>query len=251
MGPVTHALPAGSNTIGKVIIDATEGGNTVDVTKVAGAAVAQGHGTAAAAVRVELPTDGTGKVGLNAGSAIVGSFSIDQTTDGTTNKVNTELPTPAALTDGTANPTAPAVGACPHLFDGTDWDRQRGNQEFEVLASAARTVAASSAGLTNHNSRGVMIVLDVTAASGTGGLQVRICGRINGQDAYLNAAPTAIVSTGRYFYELYPGSSTAGTGGSNNINQRTSGVLPRTWVLTVDVGDASSYTYSVSASLIL
>ncbi len=46
-----------------------------------------GHGTAAAALRVELPTDGTGVVGLNAGSAIVGKFGIDQTTPGTTNAV--------------------------------------------------------------------------------------------------------------------------------------------------------------------
>ncbi len=34
----------------------------VNLTEVAGAAVAQGHGTAAAALRVELPTDGTGVI---------------------------------------------------------------------------------------------------------------------------------------------------------------------------------------------
>ena len=49
-----------------------------------------GHGTAAAAMRVELPTDGTGVVGLIAGSAIVGKVGIDQTTPGTTNLVQTK-----------------------------------------------------------------------------------------------------------------------------------------------------------------
>lgn len=47
-----------------------------------------GHGTAATALRVELPTDGTGVVGLNAGSALIGKAGIDQTTPGTTNLVS-------------------------------------------------------------------------------------------------------------------------------------------------------------------
>lgn len=45
---------------------------TVDLTKVGGASVAVGHGTASGAVRVELPTDGTGVVGLNTGANLVG-----------------------------------------------------------------------------------------------------------------------------------------------------------------------------------
>lgn len=40
---------------------------------IGGVPVPAGAGTAAAAMRVELPTDGTGKVGLNAGTAIIGS----------------------------------------------------------------------------------------------------------------------------------------------------------------------------------
>ena len=38
------------------------GTQDVNITKVAGATVATGHGTAAGALRVELPTDGTGQV---------------------------------------------------------------------------------------------------------------------------------------------------------------------------------------------
>lgn len=48
------------------------GTQDVNITKVAGVAVSQGHGTAATAIRVELPTDGTGVVGLNAGTNVIG-----------------------------------------------------------------------------------------------------------------------------------------------------------------------------------
>jgi hypothetical protein len=50
--------------------------------------ILNGHGTAAKSLRVELPTDGTGVVGLNAGTNLVGKFGIDQTTPGTTNNVS-------------------------------------------------------------------------------------------------------------------------------------------------------------------
>lgn len=42
-----------------------------------GGAVALGHGTAATALRVELPTDGTGVVGLIAGTAVIGHVIVD------------------------------------------------------------------------------------------------------------------------------------------------------------------------------
>ena len=44
------------------------GNRAVNLAQVAGATVATGNGTASGAVRVALPTDGTGVVGLNAGS---------------------------------------------------------------------------------------------------------------------------------------------------------------------------------------
>lgn len=64
------------------------GNQAINLVQVAGASVAQGHGLAATAIRVELPTDGTGAVGLNAGSNIVGKVGLDQTTPGTTNAVS-------------------------------------------------------------------------------------------------------------------------------------------------------------------
>lgn len=49
-----------------------------NITQVAGATIAQGHGTAATALRVELPTDGTGIVGLAAGANTIGALTANQ-----------------------------------------------------------------------------------------------------------------------------------------------------------------------------
>lgn len=57
---------------------------STNLAQVAGAATATGHGTASGALRVELPTDGTGVVGLAAGSAAIGSVTTELTTGLTT-----------------------------------------------------------------------------------------------------------------------------------------------------------------------
>ena len=136
------------------------------------------------------------------------------------------------------------------LFNEVGWDRQRGNTTYTLLASAARTTQTSSTTQTNFNARGVLLVLNVTAASGTGGLTLKVFGidPISGQVApALLSASAAIIAVGTPGYIVYPG----GAGGSNSINTTSSQPLPRIWVAQVNVGDASSYTYSLSASLIV
>lgn len=68
----THPLP--------VVVESGGGTEDVNIAQVAGATVATGHGTAAGTLRVELPTDGTGVVGLNAGTAAIGSVIPNQGT---------------------------------------------------------------------------------------------------------------------------------------------------------------------------
>lgn len=62
--------------------------SAINLAQVGGASTAVGHGVAATALRVELPTDGTGVVGLISGTALIGKVGIDQTTVGTTNGVS-------------------------------------------------------------------------------------------------------------------------------------------------------------------
>jgi len=57
------------------------------------------------------------------------------TVDGTVT-ADTELPAAAALSaDNVASPTAPAVGAFAHYFDGTNWDRARGDSTDGALVN--------------------------------------------------------------------------------------------------------------------
>lgn len=150
----------------------------------------------------------------------------------------------AALSDGDSGQTTGAVA--PLLFNGATNDKQRGNTQGTLLASAARTAAATSAAQTNYNARGVVLILSVTAASGTGGLQVRFdfLDPISGNALGITALPTAVTATGTYSYVIYPGASSGGT-------QNTSNVCPRSWQARVAVGDASSYTYSLAYAYVL
>jgi hypothetical protein len=154
---------------------------------------------------------------------------------------------------GSDGNTGDGVGVVhPKLWNGGTFDRERGNIEGTLLASAARTTS-TSAGQTNYNARGVTVFLNITAASGTGGLKVRVLSvdPVSSAIVLHFEATTGITATGIYGYEMYPGATTAGTAGPSLINQRTSGVLPRIWLASVNVSDASSYTYSLGYSLIL
>jgi hypothetical protein len=172
---------------------------------------------------------------------------------------------PIKITSGTAEPYigsafagadglttstgALAVGNYPLSFNGSTWDRWRNNMQGTIFVSAVRAANALSSTQTNYNAKGVTIFLDVTVASGTGGLTVYILGvdPVSGKMCYLTSAPTAVTTTGKKTYELYPGISGTGL----DVAQRTSAALPRNWVIQIVAGDGSSYTYSVGYSLIL
>ena len=110
--PTTITLGAGSAIVGKFTTDQTTHGTTdlvaADITKVAGTSIATGHGTASGAIRVELPTDGTGVVINGAGTAVMGKVGIDQTTPGTTNAVQTIPNTTGGVTPYLYAPTGAA-----------------------------------------------------------------------------------------------------------------------------------------------
>lgn len=167
-------------------------------------------------------------------------------TDGTT-KDEVVLTGSSAQVDATSTPSIPNAG-----YNGATWDKWRNNTQGTLLASALRNSTVLSPNMVNHNARGILLVLQVTAASGTGGLQVQFGHNdpVTGLAGNLNEPPPIITGIGTYFYELYPGAS-GGTGAGSYVQQRTSGSLPRSWYVAVVHGDASDYTYSVGYSLIL
>jgi hypothetical protein len=56
-----------------------------------------------------------------------GSYWLVRAPQSSASTVDTELPAAAALADATANPTVPLVAAALELFNGTTWDRVRGD----------------------------------------------------------------------------------------------------------------------------
>jgi hypothetical protein len=117
-----------------------------------------------------------------------------------------------------------------------------------LLTSAARTATTASAAQGDRYAKGVRLYLNVTVASGTGGLQPQIDGydRVSGTYVALSTGGTAIVATGLYVYEFYPTAPAA----AGNVKEAQSKQLPGQWQANVIHGDTSSYTYSLSADVL-
>lgn len=117
-----------------------------------------------------------------------------------------------------------------------------------LLTSAARTVQTSSPLQTLPWNACATFYLDITAASGTGGLKLRIdvTDPLSGASAtYCPALPSAaIVAIGLYVFQVGPFSET-----NMSLTGNWGTIMPLQWKATVTVGDASSYTYSLSADL--
>lgn len=111
----------------------------------------------------------------------------------------------------------------------------------------ARTATWTSKTFDAKTEAGILVVLDVTAASGTGGLTLRINAhdQASSQAVPLNAAPTAVTAVGTTSYALYPFGAVAG-----GVTQATEFYLPRMFSISVTHGDSSSYTYSVGFCLL-
>jgi hypothetical protein len=162
----------------------------------------------------------------------------------------TGYPTAAASADGLANPTVTQIGAATLLFNGTTWDRQRGNTSVSVEASSAKTANGNSAAaIVNHNARGVALLVNVTAATGT---TPTLVVRVQVQDPVGSgwvdlpgAATASITGTGLTLLTIYPGIAAVA---NSAINQP----LPRNYRLAWVVGGTTpSFTFSVGAQYIL
>lgn len=132
------------------------------------------------------------------------------------------------------------------------FDRQRGNDEITVMASAARTASAQSADQTNYNHRGVLVALKVTVnPGGAETLIIAVTFKEPIGGAYRVMAVSAALfgagGTGEYRILMYPGVAAA----SQEIDQTVGYPLPRTWRVEITNSSTGSWTYSVSAMPIL
>jgi len=167
-------------------------------------------------------------------------------TDGIGNTVNL----PAAWPDGIVN-----IRVLPLLFNGTDWDRFRNNQEIALLASATRDSSTATVIFTNYNARGLMWIMKITDRTVGASPLVRINVRVRDDNTgtafnytYVDIDPTV----GTHVGFVYPGIANVVAGTYNNIDMISPLVLPRRWDMYIQyVQDITDLTYALSAHLIL
>jgi hypothetical protein len=117
-----------------------------------------------------------------------------------------------------------------------------------LLSSAARTATATSPQQPETVCSSATFYLNVTAASGTGGLTLNILGydKESGNAVAHFTAAAAVTATGMYVYQMIYNNVAAA---SNGITAAVSRPLPVLWAAEVVHGDGSSYTYSLSADV--
>jgi len=115
--------------------------------------------------------------------------------------------------------------------------------EGVAFASAARTVTASSADITNNYGKGIVIVFDVTAVA-TSDIKMKIEGKDPASGKYYTILESASVTTAvTNVYKVHPSLTAAANSVANDI-------VPKTFRITMTHANANSTTYSVGYSLI-
>ncbi len=155
-----------------------------------------------------------------------------------------------------ASATDRLLGVMPLLYNGASGDRQRGNVEAILLASAARVATASSADQVNYNGLGVIIVISVSV-EGAATLTLTVQGKDSISGLYYDIITGIIVYTAATdaptitrAVHLHPGLITGdfiGIAATVNGSTAKAVTLPRTWRATVTPADATTTTYSLSA----
>lgn len=134
------------------------------------------------------------------------------------------------------------ASARPLLDTGSSFEPERANQDVIALPSAVRSATVDTAVQTNHNGRGLVAYLNVSAVPGvdTVTLSILAIDPVSGNAKTLGAT-AAISAVSLTLLALYPGLA----GSSLNF------ALPRSFALRVQHAGAGAFTYSLAYSLIV
>lgn len=111
--------------------------------------------------------------------------------------------------------------------------------------SKARTATPDTVDQANSTGRGLHLVIDVTAVTGTPSVVFTIQGKdpVSGK-VWTLLASAAITAAGTTVLKVYPGLTAAANAAANDI-------LPPTWNVKAVHGNGDSITYSVTAHLVV
>ena len=115
------------------------------------------------------------------------------------------------------------------------------NHDLTLLVSAARTASVNTPDQSNPVSRGVHVIIDVTAYPGAASVVPTLQGKDPVSGKYYDLlVGSAIVATGTTVLKLYPGLAASAAVAASDI-------LPTTWRVKLVHADGDSITYSVGA----
>jgi hypothetical protein len=150
--------------------------------------------------------------------------------------------------DGIGSFLANASTAIKLLYNGVNFDRERGNVPGQALASGARTVTTYSADINIYNARGIILVLNASAKADTPSITMAVQGKDSESSNYfdLTGETGALTDVGMKFLAVYPGAVDTDTKG------KAVGLpLPKTIRVRITHADADSITYSVGYTLVI
>lgn len=129
----------------------------------------------------------------------------------------------------------------------TDLSQSRSALGLTLLPSAARTAAVQTVDMRTPPWKGAVFYLNVTAASGTGGLTLtfKVKDPVSGQYVGIFTAGSAKVGVGTYAYAIAPYYPFAVDNGGSAVYSLTD-----EWLVLISTGDGTSYTYSVGCTLL-
>jgi hypothetical protein len=133
------------------------------------------------------------------------------------------------------------------IFNGSSWDRERGNLSSTPLATQAGSNATrNSADLTNYNGRGIALHVKVANLAGAPTFTPRIQWKDNsGNYNTIWTASAALSANGDKMYLLYPGAADAAA-----WTEQKQTVLPRTFrVVLVYTGNGTTDTADTTVDL--
>jgi hypothetical protein len=136
--------------------------------------------------------------------------------------------------------------ALPYLWNETTGDRQRGNVERTLLASASRSVTTNSPDQVNYNGKRLALIVDVSVP-GTGSITpgLHVKDPVSGNYVTIWTAAAAITTQVTRAYLFEPGCS----GGS--WTEILGFAIPRTFRAVITANNGNAITYSVAAAILL
>lgn len=141
------------------------------------------------------------------------------------------------------------IANVPMLFNGTTYDRERGNIDAQSSVVSLGGVGAgtyNSGDTVNHNHRGIQVGINITAITGTSPtLTVTIQGKdVASGQYYTLLASAALNATGFTLLTIYPGLTVAANSVANQV-------MPRTFNIKAVVGGTTpSVTATIGTSLV-